>query len=127
MSRIKPTLLIGKQKTTTLLDPYFRFSVNPRSDLLIRFTDRLAENPLYRILIAPGLYGWLTLFGIALLAGRGKGRRLITAIPMLFTLAGCMLSAVNGYFRYSMPLYLCVPMLLWLCALAKPETGREPV
>lgn len=127
MSRIKPTLLIGKQKTTTLLDPYFRFSVNPRSDLLIRLTDRLAENPLYRILIAPGLYGWLTLFGIALLAGRGKGRRLITAIPMLFTLAGCMLSAVNGYFRYSMPLYLCVPMLLWLCAPAKPETGREPV
>ena len=127
MSQIKPTLLIGKQKTTTLLDPYFRFSVSPNSDLLIRFTDQLAENPLYRVFIAPGLYGWLTMFGIALLAGRGKSRRLIAAVPMLFTLAGCMLSAVNGYFRYSMPLYLCVPMLLWLCALAKPQNGREPV
>ncbi len=125
MSQIKPTLLIGKQKTTTLLDPYFRFSVNPNSDLLIAFTDQLAENPLYRVLVAPGLYGWLTMFGIALVAGRGKARYLIAAVPMLFTLVGCMLSAVNGYFRYSMPLYLCVPMLLWLCALAKPETGRE--
>lgn len=125
MSRIKPTLLIGKQKTTTHLDPYFQFSVNPRSDLLIRFTDELAKNPLYRILIAPGLYGWLTLLGVSLLAGRGRGRYLIAAVPMLFTLAGCMLSAVNGYFRYSMPLYLCVPMLLWLCALAGADSGRE--
>ncbi len=127
MSRIKPTLLIGKQKTTTHLDPYFQFSVNPRSDLLIRFTDGLAENPLYRIVIAPGLYGWLTLLAIALLAGWGRSRYLIAAVPMLFTLAGCMLSAVNGYFRYAMPLYLCVPMLLWLCALAKPQNGREQV
>jgi len=127
MSQIKPTLLIGKQKTTTLLDPYFQFSVNPNSDVLIRFTNELAKNPLYRVIIAPGLYGWLTLFGVALLVGRRKGRYLIAAVPMLFTLAGCMLSAVNGYFRYSMPLYLCVPMLLWLCALAKPNSGRDSV
>ncbi len=125
MSQIKPTLLIGKQKTTTALDPYFQFSVNPRSDQLIHLTDELAKNPLYRVLIAPGLYGWIALFAMALLAGRGKMRYLLAAIPMLFTLAGCMLSAVNGYFRYAMPLYLCAPMLLWLCALAKPTSGRE--
>jgi len=127
MSQIKPTLLIGKQKTTTELDPYFKFSVNPRSDLLIRFTNELAKNPLYRVIIAPGLYGWVTLYTVALLAGRNKGRYLIAAIPALFTLAGCVLSAVNGYFRYSMPLYLCAPMLLWLCALAKSDSGREKI
>ena len=127
MSQIKPTLLIGKQKTTTELDPYFKFSVNPRSDLLIRFTNELAKNPLYRVVVAPGLYGWITLYAVALLLGRGKGRYLIAAIPALFTLAGCVLSAVNGYFRYSMPLYLCAPMLLWLCALAKTDSGRENV
>jgi len=27
-----------------------------------------------------------------------------------------MLSAVNGYFRYAMPLYLSAPLLLWLMA-----------
>ena len=44
---------------------------------------------------------------------------LICAVPALFTLAGCMLSAVNGYFRYAMPLYLCAPFLLWLVAQKK--------
>ncbi len=125
MSQIKPTLLIGKQKTTTDLDPFFQFSVNPRCDQLIRFTDELAKNPLYRVIIAPGLYGWITLYAFVLLLGKGKSRYLIAAVPMLFTLAGCVLSAVNGYFRYSMPMYLCAPMLLWLCALAIPNNGRE--
>ena len=32
------------------------------------------------------------------------------------------MSAVNGYFRYAMPLYLCAPLLLWLCACSNPHT-----
>ena len=125
MSQIKPTFLIGRQRTTTDLDPYFKYSENPRCHLLIRFTDELAKNPLYRAVVAPGLYGWITLYAFVLLLGRGKSRYLIAAVPMLFTLAGCVLSAVNGYFRYSMPMYLCAPMLLWLCALAKPMIRRK--
>lgn len=125
MSQIKPTLLIGLQKTTTELDPYFTFSVNPRCDQLIRFTDELAKNPLYRVLVAPGLYGWLTLFAAVFLCRKGQSRYLIAAVPMLFTLAGCVLSAVNGYFRYAMPMYLGAPMLLWLCALSKPDIRRD--
>ena len=92
---------------------------------MIRFTDELAKNPLYRAVVAPGLYGWITLYAFALLLGRGKSRYLIASVPMLFTLAGCGLSAVNGYFRYSMPMYLSAPMLLWLCALAKPMIRRK--
>ena len=45
---------------------------------------------------------------------RGNRGRLFGAVPALFTLGGCLLSAVNGYFRYAMPLYLCAPLLLWL-------------
>ena len=125
MSQIKPTFLIGRQRSTTEMDHLFKYSENPRCHQLIRFTDELAKNPLYRVIVAPGLYGWITLFAVALLAGRNKSRYLIAAIPALFTLAGCVLSAVNGYFRYSMPMYLCAPMLLWLCALAKPMIGRK--
>ena len=47
-------------------------------------------------------------------------RELLSAVPALFTLAGCMLSAVNGYFRYAMPLYLSAPLLLWLMAQNRP-------
>ena len=125
MSQIKPTFLIGRQRSTTEMDHLFKYSENPRYHLLIRFTDELAKNPLYRAVVAPGLYGWITLYAFALLLGRGKSRYLIASVPMLFTLAGCGLSAVNGYFRYSMPMYLCAPMLLWLCALAKPMIGRK--
>ena len=125
MSQIKPTFLIGRQRSTTEMDHLFKYSENPRCHLLIRFTDELAKNPLYRALVAPGLYGWITLYAFVLLLGRGKSRYLIASVPMLFTLAGCGLSAVNGYFRYSMPMYLCAPMLLWLCALAKPMIGRK--
>ncbi|MEG1777050.1 MAG: DUF6020 family protein [Clostridia bacterium] len=125
LSTIKPTLLIGSQGRTTGLEGKFAFSINPRSDALKAFTDGLTAFAPYRVLIAPGLYGWITLFAFALLLKRGKRRYLLAAVPALFTLAGCLLSAVNAYFRYAMPLYLCAPLLLWLCAA--PSTTNKGV
>ncbi|MDD3334629.1 MAG: DUF6020 family protein [Eubacteriales bacterium] len=128
MSLIKPTLLIGRQKRSTPeVEAVFDYSVNPRAETLKSFTDQLAQNPLYRIWIAPGLYGWICLFAITVLL-RGRRRRLlIAAVPSLFSLAGCLLSAVNGYFRYAMPLYLCAPLLLWLCAQRLCPTEERKV
>lgn len=125
MSEIKPTLLIGRQKRSTpQVEAAFGYSVNPRADTLKAFTDTLARFTPYRILIAPGLYGWICLFAVVtLLSGREK-RLLIAAAPAAFSLAGCLLSAVNGYFRYAMPLYLCAPLLLWLCCQS-PSIAKE--
>ena len=118
MSTIKPTLLIGDQRTRTAsVDGFFDYSINPLSPGLKAFTQTLNRNVLYRILVSPGLYGWLTLFACVCLIRRKGSAALICAIPALFTLAGCMLSAVNGYFRYAMPLYLSVPFLLWLVSV----------
>ena len=115
VSTIKPTLLIGDQRTRTAsVDGYFDYSINPLSAELKAFTQTLNQNALYRVLVSPGLYGWITLFALVCLMGRKDKRGLLCAVPALFTLAGCMLSAVNGYFRYAMPLYLSAPMLLWL-------------
>lgn len=126
MSAIKPTLLIGRQKRSTpQVEAAFGYSVNPRADSLLHFFNRLAANPLYRILIAPGLYGWICLFAVTALLRRGKGSLLIAAVPALFSLAGCLLSAVNGYFRYAMPLYICAPLLLWLCAAPLPAETKS--
>ncbi len=123
VSTIKPTLLIGDQSSRTAnVKGYFDFSVNPLSVPLKAFCQTLTHNALYRVLVSPGLYGWLTLFAAAwLMKGRDK-RQLICAVPALFTLAGCMLSAVNGYFRYAMPLYLSSPMLLWLISQHKANS-----
>ncbi len=117
VSTIKPTLIMGDHSGRTANTwGYFDFTVNPLSTQLKAFTDKLNENALYRLLVSPGLYGWITVFAaVWLMTKRGK-RELLSAVPALFTLAGCMLSAVNGYFRYAMPLYVSAPLLVWLVA-----------
>lgn len=116
ISTIKPTLLIGNQSSRTAnLDGLLTYTVNPSAAKLKSFTDTLPEFTPYRILISPGLYGWITLFTFASLCHLKDKRNLIAVVPAVFTLLGCVLSAVNGYFRYAMPLYLCAPFLLWLC------------
>jgi len=124
LSQIKPTLLIGDQSSRTAsVKGLYDYSVNPRSAALKAFCDRLAQNPLYRVLISPGLYGWIALFAAVLLFRSSSRRNLLCVVPALFTLAGCLLSAVNGYFRYAMPLYLSAPLLLWAAGMSQ---GRCP-
>jgi len=115
VSLIKPTLLIGDQSSRTAnTEGLYPFTVNPLSGSLKRFMNTLNRSALFRVLVSPGLYGWLTLLAVVCLT-RGKDKRgLLCTVPALFTLAGCMLSAVNGYFRYAMPLYLSAPFLLFL-------------
>jgi len=117
VSTIKPTLIVGDHSGRTANTwGYFDFTVNPLSASVKTFTNKLSENALYRLLVSPGLYGWITVFAaVWLMTKRGK-RELLSAVPALFTLAGCLLSAVNGYFRYSMPLYVSAPLLIWLVA-----------
>lgn len=126
VSQIKPTLLIGDQSSRTAnVRGLYDYSVNPLSEKLKALTNRLLQNPLYRVLIAPGLYGWICLFAVVCLTGRRRMRCLVCTVPALFTLAGCLLSAVNGYFRYAMPLYLCAPFLLWVVAMAASARIKE--
>ena len=117
VSTIKPTLIMGDHSSATAsVKGHFDYSVNPLSDGLIAFMGKLNENALYRLIVSPGLYGWITVFAAVWLMTRRGKRELLSAVPALFTLAGCMLSAVNGYFRYAMPLYISAPMLIWLVA-----------
>ena len=118
LSAIKPTLLIGKQGHTTDTEGLFPFSVNPRSEKLKDAMDGVSRNDILCVLLSPGLYGWIAVFVLAVLLGSRHKRLLLAAVPALFSLAGCMLSAVNGYFRYAMPLYFSAPLLLALAAQA---------
>ena len=123
VSIIKPTLIIGNHSTRTAsVAGHFDYTVNPLSAKLKAFTEGLNQNALYRILVSPGLYGWITLLAAVWLTKNKK--ELLPAVPALFTLAGCLLSAVNGYFRYAMPLYLCAPFLLWLVSQAAQEPKK---
>lgn len=125
LSTIKPTLLIGKQGRTEDLNPRFPFSVNPASSNLKAAMDIPTGISLGRLLVSPGLYGWAVLFVLVTLLSSRPKRLLLAAAPALFCLAGCLLSAVNGYIRYAMPLYFCTPFLLALCAGPQPEDQRS--
>ena len=97
LSKIKPTLLIGRQKTMTpALEAAFPYSVNPRADDLKALMNKLSDFAPFRVWIAPGLYAWACLFTLARLLRSRRKRLLIAAVPSLFSLTGCLLSAVNG-------------------------------
>jgi len=123
---LKPTFLIGKQGKTFGIDEVFHFSVNPMATTLKAFTDDIMHLPILRVINAPGLYGWIALFAVFSLLFSSRKELLIAALPALFVLLGCLLSAVNGYFRYALPLYICAPLLLALCAGAL-KTKRNPI
>ncbi|MFH1879476.1 MAG: DUF6020 family protein [Bacillota bacterium] len=125
VSAIKPAFLLGREGTATAIEKAFPFTVNPRAESMKTVLKRLLMYAPFRILAAPGLYGWIALFSLAVALSRRRWRMLICMLPVLLTLAGCLLSPVNGYFRYAMPVYFAAPLLLAVCALAIRKS--EPI
>ncbi len=121
VSVIKPTLINGEEGRRKELKGVMDFAITPRMEPLERVIDRLMGQPLFRLAIAPGLYGWIALFALVTLLQSRKKSLAIAALPALFALLGCLLSAVNGYLRYALPLYYCAVPLLALCAQALRE------
>ncbi|MDD3214182.1 MAG: DUF6020 family protein [Eubacteriales bacterium] len=124
VSTIKPTFLLGMEGRTTLIDGRFDFTVNERAVALKTALQNLFNCAPFRLLCAPGLYGWLTLFALIGVLGCRRRRNVILLLPALITLLGCLFSAVNGYFRYAMPLYFMAPVLLALVSDAR-LSGRR--
>ncbi len=118
VSTIKPTFLMGMEGRTTLIDGLFDFTVNPAAETLKTALRSLFDYVPFRLLTAPGLYGWLALFALAGILGCRRRWNAIVVLPALMTLAGCLFSAVNGYFRYAVPLYFAAPLLLTLLSQA---------
>ena len=135
VSTTKPTFLLGKEGHTSLVDGLFDFTVNPLAEpLKAILRDGFAYAP-FRLVTAPGLYGVLALFALAGVMACRKRALAISLLPALITLAGCLLSAVNGYYRYAMPLYFLAPVMLALVTQAartglwkdRPRDGQPPV
>lgn len=123
---VKPTFLLGMEGRTTKIDGAFDFTVNPLADPLKAQLKALFAYAPFRLLTAPGAYGWVLLLCVVGVLGYRRRENLIAMLPGLFALVGCLASAVNGYFRYAMPLYLLAPVLLGMLAQAARSGGREP-
>ena len=74
------------------------------SGLLAAYARGWRRIPLLSLLYCCAAYTWL-LAGVGLfLARRGQWRRLAAFLPALLSLGVCMLSPVNDYFRYFLPI-----------------------
>lgn len=72
--------------------------------------------PLASLLYCCAAYTW-TLVGAALSLTRQKRWRMLCAfVPALMSLAVCMLSPVNDYFRYFLPIVAMTPLLVGVAA-----------
>jgi len=128
VSTIKPTFLLGMEGRTTLINGVFDFTVRDAANDLKETLKSLFAYVPFRLLCAPGLYGWLALFALAGIMGCRRRWNAIALLPAVIALAGCLFSAVNGYFRYAMPLYFAVPPMLALLSQALASgrrTGRK--
>ena len=124
VSTIKPNFLLGMEGRTTLIDGAFDFTVNPAAETLKKTLQSLFAFAPFRLLVSPGAYGWLTLFALAAMMSCRQRRNALCVLPALMVLLGCLMSAVNGYFRYALPLYFAAPALLAMAAQAL-RTGRR--
>lgn len=110
----KPTLLMGMEGRTTAIDGAFDFTVNPWANSMRVTLKTLYAFAPFRLLTSPGLFAWVLLMAIVGALHCRQRRYVVAMLPALIVLAGCLLSAVNGYVRYALPLYFAAPVLLAL-------------
>ena len=73
-------------------------------------------------LLYPGTYTWLTVLCVMYLFYKRRYQALAAVSLPLLTIAVAMISPVNGYLRYMLPVMALMPLLLAYC-LAAPDGG----
>ena len=81
--------------------------------------------PLLELTLFCPTYTWLLMAAGLSMARRRRLRELIAFMPALLSFGVCLLSPVNDYFRYFLPVVVMCPMLLGLACHVEPE--RLPV
>ena len=85
--------------------------------------------PIFALLYCCAVYTWLLVAAGISVARQGRLKCLVAFVPALLSLATCMLSPVNDYFRYYLPIVaMALPLLLMADAgceggAAKAEDG----
>ena len=75
----------------------------------------LRQIPGIGLLYSCGFYTWLTLSITLLLCIFKKWKAVILCLPLLVNILVCMVSPVNSYIRYALPVYAAMPLLVaWL-------------
>lgn len=63
-----------------------------------------------------GFYTWVLLWMVVILLALCKKKTLIPCIPSIVSVLICMVSPVNAYIRYALPVFAATPLLIgWVC------------
>lgn len=65
------------------------------------------------LLMNPAFYVWVILFCIAYILRSKQSEMLVSIIPMMIVIMVCLMSPVNGYLRYMLPVIISTPFILW--------------
>lgn len=100
-------------------------------ELLAAFARGWRRVPILELALFCPLYTWLLVVAGLSLARRRRWRELVAFAPALLSLGVCLLSPVNDYFRYFLPIVAMTPMLLGLSgrpnALRGTLSGRKGI
>ena len=64
------------------------------------------------LLMYPGFYTWVIIVGTSLLLRKKMYKECVSATPLILTIGICMISPVNGYLRYMLPVMATTPLFL---------------
>lgn len=87
-------------------------ALQPLRNLLSGWALRWRTFPMLAMLYVCPFYTWLLIGGGIALAQRKRWRHLAAYAPALFSFAVCLLSPVNDYFRYFIPIIAMFPLLM---------------
>jgi len=122
LSEDEPAFVLGAAEEAT---DAFDYTVNPHAGSMKTVFDRLLSYAPFRILVAPGIYGWIALFALAVALTRKRWQTLLIMLVPLLALAGCLASPINGALGLALPVCFAAPVFLAAAAQATRQTDTN--
>ena len=85
--------------------------------LMKGYAELYSKIPVLAQLCNPAVYTWLLLIMSGWLFYRRKGKQVLFLAAPYLNVAVCLVSPVNGYLRYAMPLMACMPAIIYWCVV----------
>ena len=104
-----------------LFDIHYTEKLNPLRQMLINTADGMARLPLTSLFYSLGANAWVLLFCLAYLLRKKIRGVIIPLLPGLITFITIQNSAINGFFRYLLPLMITLPV----CACWTLYSGEQ--
>lgn len=120
---VEPVIFRGiSQKPTPELQGCFVWTNSEARDILYNAANVLKGLPGIGLLMHTGTYTWLLLFLTALALYRRRYDLILGCVPSYMSFLSCMVSPVNGSFRYFLPIVYIMPFLLgWFMLELSPN------